>query len=498
MSNFLGQAVVLVVTFFSLPYVTRKLGSAQYGTLSLLMVCVFSASILNLGINASLVKYLAALMPKDALDDMQKYFGTALTALVGLGLLVGVLIFTAAEPIVHHFINDNGQFTAATHTAIRISSVAFVLQFLCQVLLAVPAGAQRFDIISTIASTAETVRISGALLTVYFGGQLVAMMTLTVAVSIATCLAYFFVAKAIEPRLHLRPSFSSPHFRSLINHSKFVLISNTSRQMVGSADSLLIGYFLPVANLAYYGIPYSIAQRLWTLVGNVSSVVFPAASAFSGSAQTAQVQELYLRGTKVAAAVACFPALVLAFFSREFMFYWLSPEYSANGAVVLALLSLGVMVDSLSFVPYQTLQSTNHAASTAKASLVYVVINVLMFILLIPHFGLIGAAAAFLISQFTFVPLFTAKANRLIAVPHSALVAGYMRVFAVALSACIFIWLFRGFIHSLFSLAVLIAVGLVLYALLAYRFVLDAKERGACREVLHPVLRKLRLAPEHN
>ena len=490
-STFVGQAVVLIVTFLSIPYVTRELGSAQYGTLSLLIICVYSGSILNLGINISLVKYLAELMPKGEMENVQKYFGTALTALVGLGLLVGVAIFTAAEPIVRHFINDNGQFSAAAHLALRISSLAFVLQFLAQVLIAVLAGAQRLEIVSAVNSTAETLRLIGTVVIVCLGGKLVALMSLTVAVGVGTCLVYYVAAKRLEPRLRLRPSFSLPHFRSLINHSKFVLIGNTSRQLVGSADNLLIGYSLPVANLAYYGIAFSIAQRLWTLVGNVANVVFPAASAFSGSNQDSQVKELYLRSTKIAAAAGCFPALALAVFSREFMFYWLSSEFSTHGAIVLALLSIGVLVNSFSFVPYQTLQSTTHAAVTAKGSILYAAINIVMFILLIPHFGLTGAAVAFLISQFAFVPLFTFMADRLIGVPHSAVLAGYARVFTVALSACALIWLCRGVVHSLVSLGLLVGAGLALYTALTYRFVFDDRERGACRGVLAPVLQRL-------
>jgi O-antigen/teichoic acid export membrane protein len=480
-SNFLGQALVLVATFLSTPYVTRKLGAAQYGTLSLLVICIYSMSMLNLGVNTSLIKYLAELMPKGEMEEVQQYFSTAFTMLAGLGVLVGVVLFAAAAPIVSHFFRDAGQFTGAIHTAFRISCVAFVLQFLTQLPVAVAAGAQRFDILSLVGTASDTTRIAGMVIVVYFGGGIVALIALTMAVSFLTCTTYAFVCRRLVPQISFRPAFSLRHCRSLLKHSRFVLVGNTSRQLVGSADNAIIGYCLPVANLAYYGIAYSIAQRLWTLVGNVASVVFPAASAFSGSAQNSQVQELYLRSAKIAAAVACFPALMLAMFSRELMHYWLSAEYSANAAVVLSCLSIGFLLNSLSFVPYQTLQSTFYAAATAKASIIYAVVNVVLFLLLIPHYGILGAAAAFVISQVVYVPWFTRLADRRLGVHHWAVILAYVRVAAVSILACALAGIFRSAVHSLFSLALVVALAILFYLPLGYRFILDRKERDACR-----------------
>jgi O-antigen/teichoic acid export membrane protein len=483
-SNFVGQGIVLLVTFFSTPYVTRKLGATQYGTLNLLIICIFSVSLLNLGINTSLVKYLAELMPKGEMGEVQRYFSTALTVLVGIGLLVAVLIFASAGAIVHHFFKDTGEFTSATYVALRIASIAFVLQFLTQVLLSVAAGVQRFEILNIVGTASDTARLLGMIVVVYLGGGLVALMALLMVVSLCTCTTYAFVAKALAPQLSLRPGFSVRHLRALVTHSKFVLVGNAGRQLVGSADNVIIGYCLPVSALAYYGISYSIAQRLWTLVGNVASVVFPAASAFSGSDDQAHVQELYLRGTKIAAAAACFPALALAIFSRELMLYWLSPEYAANGARVLACLSLGFLVNSFSFVPYQTLQSTHYAATTAKGSVGYALINVVMFLLLIPRYGIVGASSAFLLSQFAFVPWFTRLANQRIGVPHSAVISSYAKVFVVAAASCAITWTGRFLVHSLISLGLVVGVGFSLYLILAYSLVLDRRERTACKLLL--------------
>jgi O-antigen/teichoic acid export membrane protein len=313
------------------------------------------------------------------------------------------------------------------------------------------------------------------------------------AVNLASCIAFAYSARREIPQLHLRPGFSRLHFRSLLRHSKFIVVGNVSNQLVGSADNFVIGFFLPVANLAYYGIAYNLAQRLWTLVVNVVSVVFPAASSFSGSEQSGRrINELYVRGTKTAALFACFPACALALFGREFLLHWLTPDYAANGAIVLSLLALGFMVNSFSSIPVQVLQGTHHASTAAKGSVLYAAINLVLFFVLIPQFGIKGAAIAFFAAQLLFVPAFIALTNRILQVRWQPVVFAFVRVLATTAAACLCCWMLRGLIHSMFSLAIVVCFGLLIYALLAYRFVLDATERDSCRAVLLSMTAALR------
>lgn len=481
-SNFVGQAALILLTFFSTPYITRKMGSVQYGALSLLMVYLFSFSLLNLGINTSLVKYLAELLPKAKYQDIQNYVSTALTVLVGIGLIAGVVIFVAAAPLVHYLFKGTAHHTADTILALRIASIAFVLQFLVQVVSAVLIAAQRFEILNGLRVASEMLRVGGTVTIVSIGGGLPAMLALVMFSSLFLCVGYAVVAKRIVPQLSLCPGFSRAHLYSLVHHSKYVLVTNVSNQIVGTADNVILGAFLPVANLAYYGIASTLAQRFWLMVGNISSAVFPAASAFSAGARLDQVRELYIRGTKIAAAAACFPAFALCLFSKQFLLHWLGTEYADNGALVLSFLVLGFMVNALSMVAYQVLQSTQHVSTAARGSVIYMIINLVLFVAFIPRFGLRGASAGFFAAQLIFVPWFVGKANRILKVTWGQLISeAYVRVVLIAAGCCSLSLLWWPWIHSLLTLGVAVGFGLMAYAALAYLIILDNKERTTCR-----------------
>lgn len=485
-ANFLGQAVVIALTFVSTPYMTRKLGATQYGALSLLMAYLFAFSLLNLGINRSLVKYLAELLPKGQLGDMQNYLSTSLTLLVGIGLLIAVFVCLLADPIVRHCFKGPAELTAPTILALRVASVAFVLQFLVQVVSAIPAAVQRFEILNLVRAGSEALRIVGTVALLSLGYGLPSLMVMVLLASFCALLAYGVAARRLVPALKVVPGFSRSHFHSLFRHSKYVMVGNVGNQVVSTADNFLIGYFLPVANLAYYGIAHAIAQRLWGFVGNMVSVVFPAASTFTGAGQQEQLKQLYLRGMKVGAAAACFPVVTLCMFSRPFLLYWLGPDYAQEGAVVLSLLTLGFLLNSFSHVPYQVLQSTYHAATAAKGTVAYAIVNLTLFVLLIPPFGIVGASAGFLIAQFLYVPWFVQTANRLLGLRWRTVVAvSYLPVFLATGVTALACWACRPWVHSLFTVALAVAASFLVYASLGFVLVLDAKDKVACRLLLH-------------
>lgn len=485
LTNLLGQIVVIGLTFFSTPFITRRLGAAQYGALSLLMTYLFAFSLLNLGINASLIKYLAELLPKNRLNEMQNYLSTSLTVLVGMGASLGIAVFILAAPIVHHFFKGPVGFAPSTILALRVASGAFILQFLIQVASSIPAAAQRFEFLNVVRAGSEALRIIVTVVLLLLGFGLPALMVVVLFSSLCACLAYTLISRRLVPGLHLVPGFSLVHLRSLLRHSRFVLLINLSNQLVSTADNFFIGLFLPIANVAYYAIAYTLAQRLTIFSANIISVVFPAASAFSASDKREQVKELYLRGMKVAAATMCFPAIMLCLFSHRFLFFWLGPDYAEKGATVLSLLAFGFLVNSFTYVPYQVLQATQHANTAAKGAIMYSILNVALFMLLIPRFGILGASMAFVLAQMLFVPWFVHKSNRLLGVRwRTVIVASLIRVFFATALGSLASWLCRPWIDSFVSLASVVALGLTTYLVLAGVLVLDARERSTCRFLL--------------
>jgi len=479
-ANFAGQAASVLLVFFSVPYIAHVLGTALYGCLVLLMTYVGALNILNLGINATLVKYVGELLPQGKLAELRGFLGTSLTLFMAGGLLVASTVCAFAPWVARHMLHAPADLQNAIVVSLWLAGGSFMLRSVAQALSSIPLGAQRFDLVNSINAGTEMLRTVGSILILQYSASLEAIMMVTVISDVLSCGAYIVIARRILPGISFRPVFSLPHLRTLLSFSKYVLVCNISARLVNSADNFLVSYFLPIANVAFYGVPYSIGQKLWTLVGNVASVVFPAASAFSATGGSHQLRELYLRGVRATAAVASFPAMAFCIFSRPFLLYWMGPDFAAQSTLVFRLLSIGFLINSLSFVPYLVLQATHFPHITARFAGLYAAINVVLFVVLIPRFGIAGAAAGFVISQLVIVPWQFHVTNRLLGIRGRVFLQSSLRPVPALALACAVSIASLPLIHSLLQVMVACAAGLFVYAVVAWFTTLDHRERATC------------------
>lgn len=486
MVSFAGQALLLLLTFFSTPYIMHELGATTFGALMLVLTYVEAFGLFDLGINTALVKYIAELLVQKRNQDIQAYFGTALILFFMGGILIAGLITLTSSWVIANLMITGQELRQEIVFALWIASIGFLLRFVSQAVSAIPIAVQRFDIANYVSVSSEIARISGTVIVVYFGYALKGVLVVILVANLISCIVYFAIARRLIPGILLWPKFSSAHGGSLLHFSKYVLIANASSKVVSYADNILIGYFLPVAAVAFYATPYAVCQRLARFGGSLAAVVFPAASSLSATAQSYHLEELYLRGTKMMVAAVSFPALVLFLFSGEFLRYWIGPEFSQQGALAMRLLIIGFFLNCLGQIPFLVLQGTGHPQIAARFIGGQAILNVILFWNLIPHFGISGAAAGFLIAQCIVMPWMTHWANGLLRIRRMQLV---IKAYASVVPALILAFLvcvsLRSWIFSLFSLGLVVMVGMVVYLALVVAMVLDAKERATCREFLN-------------
>jgi O-antigen/teichoic acid export membrane protein len=485
-ANLGGQGLLLLLTFFSTPYITKHFGPELYGILVLLVTYVETFNLLNLGIYTGLMKYVSELLPQGKIDEVERYFGSSLTLFSGGGILIGIIGGVFGRPIVYHLMNLPAGQRPMVVLAFHIATAAFVMRFLAQPFAAMPFAVQRFDIGAAISVGGEAVRIGMVVLMIACGHFLIAALLVTLGVNVVSLAANVLATKWLIPEMSLRPRWSKTHAHSVFHYSKYVLVGQVTGRVVNSADVGILGKFQPVSAVAFYGVPYTIGYKMWALMGNVASVVFPAASALSGAGQMEQLRELYCRATKIVSGMGLLMSSVLVVYGHEVLLYWLGPVFAANGTVCFRLLIAAFWMNSLQHVPYTVLQSTGRVDRTARFAVVYAIGNVIMFFALIPRFGVNGAACGFLITQLLTIPWLIHTCNSCVQVKGTTVfVRSWVRVFIVTGFAVAFAFLLKPWVTSLFTLMCALAAALMAGAAAGLVLLLDNRERAACWSVLN-------------
>jgi O-antigen/teichoic acid export membrane protein len=484
LANTLGQISLMFLVFVGTPYVTHHMGSTTYGALVLLATYIETFGVLNLGINSSIVKYVSENLAKGRMDEVQAYFGTSLTLFIALGSAIAIAIASLSHQIVGRMFDVPPDLHSALVTGFWIASIAFLLRFIGQVFYSAPIAAQRFDLVNYVTVGGEIIRVAGAIVVIYLGFSLRAVLLMMLVAALFGCIANIIVTKHLYPGLRLGPRFSQRHFWEICHFSKYIFVANISSRITDSLDKIIIGAYLPVASVAYYSIPYMIAQKVWSLVANFVAVVFPTASSF-GSASIDKLRELYLRSSKMICIVASFPFFVIFAYGKHILLFWIGADFANNGSFAIRLLALAFYVTSICNVGQVMLQAIGQPRLSANYSVFQAISNLILFVLLIPKFGIAGAAFSFALSQFLFAPWLINKAHLHLQSSMRELIHRSLWLpvlFASIVTIGIFPLVARA--TNLLLLCSTIALGGVVYIFAIAIFALDKRERDAIASLI--------------
>jgi O-antigen/teichoic acid export membrane protein len=233
------------------------------------------------------------------------------------------------------------------------------------------------------------------------------------------------------------------------------LVSAIAIQLIMNADVLLIAAFSGVAELGLYAAPYAIVAQLLALGGPLMMAAFPRLAGTDGPATMALLRRLcsFLGYFVLPAAIG------LALTSDLVVRRLFGPAYEQSGPVLALLVSLPLF-GYHNMAVGQTLGASRHQTSVMVVSLLAAGINIGMNLVLIPRFGISGAAVAVIGSEVASAVAFSFLLRRFLA--GQVLTAYFQSLPSAALMAIGLIGLRQANVNEL---AILVAVGAPIYGL---------------------------------
>jgi O-antigen/teichoic acid export membrane protein len=181
--------------------------------------------------------------------------------------------------------------------------------------------------------------------------------------------------------------------KELLTFGGWITVSNIVGPLMVYFDRFVIGAVLSMTAVAYYTVPYEVITRLWIIPEAVTGVLFPAL-ATSLVADPRRASIIFVNAARVLLVTMFVPAALAMLYAPEAHFLWLGHDFAQQSAGVLRWLALGVFVNSIARLPYAALQGAGRPDLTAKLHLVELPFYVALLIVLMHHFGIAGAAAA--------------------------------------------------------------------------------------------------------
>jgi O-antigen/teichoic acid export membrane protein len=460
-----GRAWSAVLLFITIPVVVHGIGTSAYGIYAIVAVVLGYVAFLDFGLTAAVVRSVSRHRIAGDSVALERAVGTALTLLIGLGLLGAIAIVLLSPLIISSILHVPSGLREDATFALRVAGLGFGCNMVLVVFAGVVQGLQRLDIFasrSVIISTLTSLAQIGA---VTLGGGLRWLVIATIVVSIFGFAIFLVASRRLLPGTSFRPRLDRAAVRELWGFGLFRFVNQLSGQVTTQIDPIVIGIFQPIAAVGLYSVPLAVTQKFHLAEDSVASAYFPAAVELHAQHDTERLHRLYVATFKVVLVGMAFLIVVCVGYAGEILTAWVGQSIAQQASLIFALLACGYGLSALIGIPAQTADATGNQRWTAGFAVASAVIQLTLALILVPRFGAIGAAEALLINTVTQGAVFVwLVQHRFLQISALTVFRGAVaRPLVAALGLAIFVLVTRQYLQSIWSLIAALAAAGVLY-----------------------------------
>lgn len=390
--NLVGLGAPLLVALASIPALVHGLGPERFGLLTLVWAVTSYFGLFDLGLGRVLTQQLAILLGQRDGERMGRLCATALSMMLGLGLLGG-LAMVALAPWGVDFIKALPDRREAI-LACLVMGCATPFIVLTAGLRGMLEACHEFEVLNYLRLPLGVWTFAGPWLVLFWQGPDLVAITLALAAGrvIAAPLHAWFAWRAV-PELRGQLRWGPEWVRPLLVSGGWMTLSNVVSPLMGYVDRFMIGITVSAAAVAYYVTPQEIVTKLWIIPGALTAVLFPTFAA-QAARQDEAARALYKRAVLILLAALLPITAVLAGFAEPLLTLWIGAETAAHSASLLRVFALGILINCLAHVPFTWLQATGRSRAPAVLHCIELPCFLLALWLLAGQWGAMGAAVA--------------------------------------------------------------------------------------------------------
>jgi O-antigen/teichoic acid export membrane protein len=385
--SFIGLLSFTALTFIFQLLLARTLGPANVGIVGLALSVITVASILTtLGVHIGTLRFVALYTGQ---GDDARAAGAIIAGmrLVGTVSLVGaVVLFGLADWLALRVFQ-----MPTLAPVLRVFALGLPFASAMRFFLSVTQGLKRMEYTAVIEQIAvPLLRIGGLITVVYIMGR--GVVGLAYAIVIAFIVGAILAAISVWKLYPLRNQPQQPILNTwlLLAFSWPLLLSTVVRRTEREVQTLILGIFLPSAEVGIFYAALKTSIVLSIFLTALGAIFTPIMAELYGSNKVDQLGDLLKVVTKWGLSLTL-PIFLLVLIMSEQIMLIFGPEFVA-GATVLQILAVSRLVTVAVGPEGWLLTMSGHPRLNLLNSLLTLGLISLLAFLLIPRFGIIGAA----------------------------------------------------------------------------------------------------------
>lgn len=390
-----GSALFFVGTFvgLGLNYVyaialARLLGPEQFGLYAIGLGCFNLLSVIALaGLDTAVLRFVPALRAQNDAAGIGGIIRAILVLTALLGMFYASVLLLSSDMLANQFLHHPD-----VSTVLQLFALSIPLFVVSTVAIAVLQAFGEVRWRTFVKYLCEPVVKSAVTLGFIWIGW--GLTSAVVALPVALLLTAGLALLPLRPFwLNVKePIFSIKHYSNVIAYSLPLFGGVLLNSIATRSDVFFLGYWVSVAQVGIYSAAFQTAAVMAVVLGALESVATPFLSESISKNNRADVRSLagtVLRWTMMVTLPLC---IVMAVFAADVMD--LFGKQFASGWACLVILTVGQFANSATGCSNGMLLWSGHSKLVMWNSVVASVTQIALYLILIPSYGIVGAAIA--------------------------------------------------------------------------------------------------------
>ena len=390
--GWLGVGVNLVIGVVLAPLIIRRLGVAQYGLWVLLFSMLDYLRMLDFGFRAAVVNACARSRARADWAGVNTTLATSLLYFALTATLCCAVPILFRDAVITLF-KVPPEMRDEARVLITIISLSVGMRLLLSPLTATLEAFQRFDLVNRAYITALVFRSAGSLSVLLAGYGLIAMAWIILAAQVIENLWNFVNVRRVVPTFSVSPSLMRwDTLASLFRYGRHSAVMVIANMFSLQAPATVIGLLRGPTDVGFFALPQRLLLYSAEAFAKVSDVTSSVTAELDEHRSRERVWRLAVLTNRHCLALFMPVALFLWFYGTPFLQLWAPPSAAASAPLLPVMLVYFVFAVAGQYNSGAVLLGQARHAPFAWAIVGEVVISVAALFVVVPHYGVLGAA----------------------------------------------------------------------------------------------------------
>ena len=391
----LSRVVGILSRLVIMPFMVHTLGANIYGIFLLGVTIIDYFNLMELTVTTSVTKYVAEFHGSGDSQKVKEVINGSFTLYVIIGIVISLLLklFSASFD---QFLNLH--LSPAEILMLRrimnIATVSFLFLVPLNMFKGIVQGFQRYDIDGILRMSVFIAQAVASYIVLFFGGSIVMLFFIYQLLACSAGVVFFLISYKLVGGFRITfPYFSRAVMEKIMHFSVYIFFATVVYMIMFRLGHIIIGAFLSMSAITLYNVGYSLHMHFQIAHGMCVHQLVSLSSRFEGQNSYDKQRQMYIRSTRYIIMVFIPLVLIMLFFARPFILYWMGPQFLSAVLPAQILLFVGA---SYSFYDAGAFILKGIGPRFVKKILIIntvgAVINLILTLFFVQRWGITGVA----------------------------------------------------------------------------------------------------------